>query len=231
LLPLHVPPAPEPLILYDPTEANAITGRTGLQEATAVANKRGISLTNVLPLPTFGGTAALRNVVHNGYVVIITHGNESTGFTTANVRSNPRVRATADQMVRILASAGLFRNRALPYRFELLICGAASGNDTFARQFYDAARTRVNDVMVKAAVGLVQIDTSGSPSVTYLHFATQTYSTPGALGYATVRLVGFSVLFPIRFIANRLPNLPSNPISRRNLLLHDWYFYPSGSSF
>lgn len=228
MLPVYAPP-PSALVLYDPTEKSGF-GRTGREEAEALANKRGIPLENVLEIPVSTTGTTLRKT-HSGYVVIITHGNERSGFTTATLRSATQTRETAANFVRLLKSNGLFNDTSLSYRFELIICASASGNNTFARQFYDAAKLEVTNVRVKAPVGLASVDSGGGVSVTYVGFASESYSTPSALGYAMARTVGWALLSPIRAVTNRLPDLPSNPLTSNNLLLHDWYFYPIGSSF
>lgn len=230
MLPLYIAP-PSALVLYDPSERSTIGGTTGRQEAEALANKRGIPLENVLEIPTLEDASNALRKTHNGHVIIITHGNEATGFATATLRSSTRMRVTAAKLVRLLESAGLFHDRSLPYRFELIICASASGNNTFARQFYDAALEEANDVRVKAPVGLASVSSGGGVSVTYFAFSGERYSSVSAIGYAIARTVGWGLLSPLRAVTNRLPDLPSNPITGSNLLLHDWYFYPIGSSF
>jgi len=219
-------PMPAPIILYDPTEVQ-MGGRTGRQEALHLANNRGIPVANVLEIPLFGSRNYL-NVLHNGNVIIITHGNLATGFATASQRTRGpnRNRVTAAQMCRTLASTGLLRDRTLAYRFELLICQSASGNNTFARQFYDEMRARVADIRVKASPGSISISRGGELSVTYF-----TIQQTSSLFTAPVRLAAFSLMSPLRFISNRLPELPENPISSYNIMLHDWVFYPSGTEF
>jgi hypothetical protein len=229
MLPLYAP-RPSALVLYDPTETSGF-GTTGRQEAEALANNRGIPLENVLEIPVADtGSNPLRKA-HSGHVIIITHGNEGSGFTTATLRSGTRIRETAANFVRLLKLNGLFSDRNLPYRFELIICASASGNNTFARQFYDAAIQEANDVRVKAPIGLASVDAGGGVSVTYVALASEAYSTPSALGYALARTVGWALLSPIRALTNRLPDPGSNPVTSSNLLLHDWYFYPIGTSF
>ncbi|MFT3771556.1 MAG: hypothetical protein QM820_39580 [Minicystis sp.] len=226
MLPIVAPP-PCGLVLYDPTGVS-FTGWTGQEEANAVAARRDIPAGNVHPLPHVGCTPYLRSVVHNGNVIIITHGNESTGFTTATLRSDPSRRVGADVMVCLLATAGLFANRSLPYRFELVICGSASGHDTFAARFHREVASRVPDVIVKAPVGLAEVSAGGEVSVTYFHLASRTYADPL---YAMARTLGWAAMTPARALSNRFSRVPDTFVTRNNVLLHDWVYYPAGQSF
>lgn len=212
-----------PVVLYDPREVSRF-GLSGEEEAKAIAKRRSIPLENVLPLPSENEKSKL-GIIHNGYVIVVAHGNESTKFTTVTIRKKIE-RVNAKKLVELLGRDGLFRDSDLPYRFELIVCGAASGKFTFARALYDELRgADLKDVMVKAPVGFASVDAGGGLSVTYVG--------PGCsqVPYAMGRTVLWAPLQLARMISNRFTTVPDTFVTRYNLFLHDWFFYPIGKSF
>ncbi len=211
-----------PLVLYDPTERNNLGGGKG--EAQYVAGRLGGNIAEIPFLES--GMDVLPK--HNGHLVLIAHGNSASEFTKATIRKNPPlgapVRVGAAALAGMLEKAGLFQHTALPYRIELYVCRSASGYHTFAAQFYKAlTEFGLSDLIVKAPVGDTSLSTAGSASVSY--WRNQSAVT------ASLRTVGWTLLTVPRFFANRMPNMPNNFVSRHNIMLHDWVFYPPGMSF
>ena len=194
---------PSPLVLYDPTEQNPF-GLSGESEAKALAAARGIPEENVRPLPSTGNAGWLGGVRHDGHLIVISHGKHATGYATMRTRKN--VDATGSQFKDLLVEAGLDLDSVR--KIELIVCKAASGAETFARQLYVAVNQggRSEPVRVKAPVGFAPIDAAGGVSVCYFHFADPDFGFGSTMWSMFRGTLG-------------------------SWTVGDWYVYPPGATF
>lgn len=202
-------------MLYDPTE-KALDGRTGKQEADALANRRGIPLRNVHELPNAAANqlAAAGNV---GEIIVIAHGVSSTQYKSIRLRK--RQFATASLFVQLLEGAGLDLSRV--DRYELIVCKAASGNDTFAAQLYNHLWDHCERVVIKAAVGFASVNVVGDTSVSFYH-PSDPDDDHWYMGYGLVSIARAFGRWSMSRTVGRLAYDES---------LGDFWVYPSGATY